>query len=86
LNEAPSQEKQEQLEGDDVTKSSSEMDFWERLARLDQRWIYLGFGIMLAIPIVNPMRIPIPISDPPRDLYNFIEDNINYMTRRRRPV
>jgi hypothetical protein len=32
---------------------------------------------MLAIPIINPMRIPIPISDPPRDLYNFIEDNIN---------
>jgi hypothetical protein len=32
---------------------------------------------MLAIPIINPMRIPIPISDPPRDLYNFIEDNVN---------
>jgi len=80
LSGAPLQEKQVQLEGEKMTKNSKELDTWQRLAKLDERWIYLGFLIMLAIPIVNPMVIPIPISDPPRDLYNFIEDNIETIT------
>ena len=41
---------------------------------LDRRWIFLVMFIMVAFPYINPLFLPIPISQSTRDFYELIDE------------
>ncbi len=46
------------------------------MQKLDPRYIYLGFALLLILPIVIPFGLPIQVTSYTRDLYNYVEKNI----------
>jgi len=38
------------------------MNIWERLSRVDARWIYLILTVVLVLPLLKPWNLPVPIS------------------------
>jgi len=44
------------------------------LEKLDPRWIFLAFLIAVCIPIIQPLGLPIKISDNTRRVYQAVED------------
>lgn len=46
----------------------------ESLRKLDRRYLMVVMLILMIIPAVNPLGIPIPISDYTREVYNYIEN------------
>lgn len=49
------------------------MGFWQRLDKLDRRWIYLAVGIAVVIPFLAPLPLPISITPEARSLYDAVE-------------
>jgi len=49
------------------------MDFWERMRRLDRRWIYLAVVIAVVVPILRPLNLPIHVTGDVRGVYDEIE-------------
>jgi len=45
----------------------------ESLQRIDSRWIFLAFLLAVAIPIVNPIGLPLKISDNTKKVYEAVE-------------
>ncbi len=44
--------------------------------KLDMRYIYLAFIVLLVIPIVRPLGLPVLISPSTSNLYDFVENKI----------
>jgi hypothetical protein len=49
----------------------------ERINNLDRRIIYLLAWIVVLTPLMNPMGLPIPISDDARTWHSYVENEIN---------
>lgn len=49
------------------------MKFFEYLAKIDRRIIYLILAIFILIPIIKPLNLPIGTSHPVKSLFDFIE-------------
>lgn len=49
---------------------------WSRLGDLDRRWIWLLMFILLAGVMLNPIGLPIKVTPPAEQVYNYIEQNI----------
>jgi len=49
------------------------MDFYERLMNLDRRWVYLVVGIAVIIPVLNPFRVPVFVTQEVKAIYDSIE-------------
>lgn len=49
------------------------MSFWEKFLELDRKWIFLGIGIVVIIPLIYPLRLPVKPTPPVEGLYNFID-------------
>jgi hypothetical protein len=49
------------------------MSIFEKIANIDRRIIYLIIGLSVLIPFLIPMKLPMYVSSPVRDVYNYIE-------------
>lgn len=49
------------------------MGFWQRFLHLDRKWIFIGIGVVVIIPILYPLRLPIKPTEPSIDLFNYID-------------
>lgn len=45
-----------------------------KMARIDRRYLYVVLFILVSIPILNPLKLPIPISGLTTDVYDFTEE------------
>jgi len=59
-----------------MTEKSEKQDLTTRLERLDARYVYLFFAALLIIPIVVPFGLPILVTSPTRDFYDYVEKNV----------
>jgi len=49
------------------------MNFYDRLMNLDRRWVYLVVGIAVIIPVLNPFRVPVFVTEEVKAIYDYIE-------------
>ena len=49
------------------------MTFWEKLEKIDRRWVYLMVGIMVVIPFIFPANFPISTTPEARMLFDAVE-------------
>ena len=49
------------------------MTFWQKVAQLDRRWIYLLVALAVIFPLFFPFHIPLEITPEARQLYDAIE-------------
>jgi len=49
------------------------MGFWQRLLKLDRRWIFLGIGLVVIFPLIYPLKLPVKPTKPSMDLFNYID-------------
>ncbi len=49
------------------------MAFGESLERLDRRWIFLGVGLLVLLPLLFPLKLPLAVSGPARRYYEAVE-------------
>ncbi|MCK4352134.1 hypothetical protein KAW65_01875 [candidate division WOR-3 bacterium] len=47
--------------------------FWEKLSKLNRRYIYMSVGICVIVPLLIRMRLPIFITPPTKSLYNVVD-------------
>src|SRR3989339_1269861 len=45
----------------------------DRLEDLDRRWIYLIVGVGALLPLIYPLNLPVTITPPVRNIYDYIE-------------
>jgi len=50
------------------------VSFWEKVLKLDRRWIFLVVAIVVAIPIIHPLGLPVAITPDVRGVYDAIEN------------
>jgi hypothetical protein len=50
------------------------MTFWERIANLDKRIIYIVIAISIILPMFLPMYLPVPISKEVKSVYDYINN------------
>lgn len=50
------------------------MAFWEKIDKMDRRWIYLMVIIAVIIPFIVQAKFPISITPEARMLYDYVED------------
>jgi hypothetical protein len=49
------------------------VSFWEKLLRLDRRWIFLIVATVTAIPIIRPLNLPVFVTADVRGVYDEID-------------
>jgi len=49
------------------------MTFWERMDKIDRRWIYLAVGVAGVLPFLFPTPFPIGVTPEARSLYDAVE-------------
>jgi hypothetical protein len=49
------------------------MGFWEKLMKLDRRWVFLLIGLAVFIPFLKPLRLPLTVTKPARDVFEAVE-------------
>lgn len=49
------------------------MSFWNKLEKIDRRWVYLLVGISVVIPFIFPLTLPISITPEAQAVYDEIE-------------
>lgn len=47
--------------------------FWQRLANLDRRWIYLVIGLVTFVPILSYIRVPVKITPEVESVYRKLD-------------
>lgn len=62
------EEKEEQ-----VVERGSGTDIWERLQRIDRRWIFLIVAVAVAVPILVPLNLPVYVTRDVRGVFDAIE-------------
>jgi hypothetical protein len=58
------------------------MDLWQRIERLDRRWIYLAVAVAVVVPFLYPTPLPISITPEAQSLFDAVEalpDSSNVM-------
>ena len=49
------------------------VELLERTQSMDRRWIFLGMGLAIMIPMLIPVNLPMAVDRPVRDLYDRVE-------------
>lgn len=49
------------------------MDIFERLQNLDKRVFYVLMALAIAIPTINPIGLPVEVTEQPRKVFEFVE-------------
>ncbi|HVP06557.1 MAG TPA: hypothetical protein VMS71_01855 [Candidatus Acidoferrum sp.] len=58
------------------------MNFWDRIATVERRWVYLMVALAVIFPLIVPAHFPVQISPEARQLYDAVEalpDSCNVM-------
>jgi len=55
----------------------SKMSLMKKIQNLDVRIIYLLAWLFVLFPLINPLGLPIPISNDARTWYNYVENEVN---------
>ncbi len=58
------------------------VNFWDKVEKLDRRWIYSLVALAVIIPFLIPMRFPVSVSPEARSFYDAVEalpDSSNVM-------
>lgn len=50
------------------------MDIFEKLQNLDRRVFYLLMALAIAIPTISPIGLPIDVTQPVKDTFNFVSN------------
>ncbi len=50
------------------------MNFWEKVMRLNRRWIFLLIALAVFIPFLKPLRLPLSITKPAKDVFDAVEN------------
>ena len=50
------------------------MNLWDRLEKIDRRWVYLMVAIAVTIPFLIPAKFPVMITPETKMIYDYIED------------
>jgi hypothetical protein len=50
------------------------MSFYEKLMKLDRRWIYLTVAIAVVIPVLVPFKVPVYVTPEAKAVYDFVEN------------
>ena len=50
------------------------MNFYERLMKLDRRWVYLAMAIAVTIPVLAPFKVPVYVTPEAKKVYDFVEN------------
>jgi len=54
----------------------SNKSIWERIDNMWRGWLYLLIIFLIAVPLLHPLGLPLPISEETRNYYNFVENNL----------
>ncbi len=49
------------------------MSYWDRIATMDRRWVYLMVAIAVVVPFIVPMTFPVRITPEAKQLYDAVE-------------
>ncbi len=49
------------------------MSFWEKVLKLDRRWVFLLIALAVFIPFLKPLRLPLTITKPAKDVFDAVE-------------
>ena len=49
------------------------MGFWEKLMKLDRRWVFLLIALAVFIPFLKPLGLPITVTKPVQDVFDEVE-------------
>jgi hypothetical protein len=58
------------------------VNFWEKLEKIDRRWVYLMVGLAVIVPFIIPMKFPISVSPEARSFFEAVDalpDSSNVM-------
>ena len=50
------------------------MGFWDKLQKIDRRWIYLVIALAVIVPFFVRMGLPVPVTKEVRDVFDFIDN------------
>lgn len=50
------------------------MNFWEKVMKLNRRWIFLLIALAVFIPFLKPLRLPLSITKPAKDVFDAVEN------------
>lgn len=50
------------------------MNFWKKVMRLNRRWIFLLIALAVFIPFLKPLRLPLSITKPAKDVFDAVEN------------
>ena len=50
------------------------MNFYERLMKLDRRWVYLAVAIAVTVPVLVPFKVPVYVTPEAKSVYDFVEN------------
>lgn len=49
------------------------MTFFDKMLKIDRRWIYLMVALAVIIPLLNPIGLPVTITEPAQDIFDNID-------------
>jgi hypothetical protein len=49
------------------------MSFYEKLMKLDRRWVYLAVAVAVTIPVLAPFKVPVYVTPEAKAVYDFVE-------------
>ncbi|MBU1022785.1 hypothetical protein KKB99_00770 [bacterium] len=49
------------------------MSFYDKLLKIDRRWIYLLVAIAVIVPLLKPLRLPVTLTEPAENIFKKIE-------------
>ncbi|TET76535.1 MAG: hypothetical protein E3J41_09050 [Candidatus Cloacimonadota bacterium] len=49
------------------------MNFWKKVMKLNRRWIFLLIALAVFIPFLKPLRLPLSITKPAKDVFDAVE-------------
>lgn len=50
------------------------MNFWKKVMKLNRRWIFLLIALAVFIPFLKPLRLPLSITKPAKDVFDAVEN------------
>ncbi len=57
-----------------MNNSATKTGIWEKISKLDRRWVYLAVAVSVIIPLIWPVPVPIGITPEARQLYDAIDE------------
>jgi hypothetical protein len=60
-----------------MTTTGEKKTIWQRLDNLDYRIIYIIYVVVLAVFVITPIGLPVPITQQTKNAYNFVENDLH---------